>query len=922
MKQNRLVSKTICLLLGVIINGSLLSQTKDKANFFVKNYTLHDGLPQMQVNAIKFSKDKTAWIGTRAGISKFNGISFDNFEEIDLKPDYVHDLEETKNGDIAILNHQGVYLFDGSTFTLLDYPDSLQYKAEYDRLFVDWEDRLWINNRRKRRCIVYEKGVFKSANEVDELSDIEQIKYVIPNNCQEKLCVVAKQGHLLEVSKKEKKTISNTVHVLSLPRNTKQNHHCEKNRNSLVYLRDKYKDDLSIIDVRIDGSVDTLLKNETFLKQQKKGETISLLLDDKLVEYKGNEPKTIINNIEAKYNYYHSSDSSDDLILIGTDKGLIEVRESPFYHFSEETHQNIWTVNQTKEKEMIFGSWGRGITTDHKELTSIVLDKKSTDCNANQWENSNKYIYMGSTKTNGGDLLFPTGVGISMYKDGKVSSFYEDEHCDQNNPQLFVYNDGKNIFSAACPGVKVLDQSGKLIRTIDSSLFDHKCILTITKDSSGKYWFGGRNGVASYDYAKNEVINYEYDQGKLPLKVAICSFVDHKGNVWFGGVNGLVRYDANTDGFLMMESFEHTQINAIHQSSKNQCFLASLDGIIMLDLESYYKDDELIYQLFNEQYGYYGIEPGQNGFFQDKDDHIWITSSTQLACFDPQKLVYTSEERKVIISKVNGKRIGANTKNIRLERGANDVLIDYGIGGFHKDQLIVYRNKLNDGAWTQWEAVNNSRFQDLGGRKYHFSVQAKLPGQQKHISEASLEFYVDIPFHQGPYFANYALLLSLAFLGISVLFYRNNLLHKRINKLLESEKQELIFKTSELEGINKDLQRKLEAKITSQKSTIGDKLEIKVNDKILLLNKSDILYILAEDNGSRIVSRNKSIWTLTSLKEFESKLDQDLFVRIHRGTIINISEIEWIHQNNIQMKDGKECRIGRTYKKSILQIMS
>lgn len=82
MKCNRSCLSIIYILLCTIISIPLFAQTEDNTNFFVKNYNLHDGLPQMQVNAIKISSDNTVWIGTRAGLSKFNGVRFDNLKKL------------------------------------------------------------------------------------------------------------------------------------------------------------------------------------------------------------------------------------------------------------------------------------------------------------------------------------------------------------------------------------------------------------------------------------------------------------------------------------------------------------------------------------------------------------------------------------------------------------------------------------------------------------------------------------------------------------------------------------------------------------------------------------------------------------------------------------------------------------------------
>ena len=133
------------------------------------------------------------------------------------------------------------------------------------------------------------------------------------------------------------------------------------------------------------------------------------------------------------------------------------------------------------------------------------------------------------------------------------------------------------------------------------------------------------------------------------------------------------------------------------------------------------------------------------------------------------------------------------------------------------------------------------------------------------------------------------------------------------NRRYEVEK--LIFELEEQKEINKLLRAELSNKV-NQKNKIID-----VQDKDILrkIDSSQIVFIKAEDFGCRIHFENKSFWTNTTLLQMMDKLPTDNFIRIFRGTVINVNHVEWINYNTLKVSSGEELKIGRKYKNDILR---
>lgn len=87
--------------------------------------------------------------------------------------------------------------------------------------------------------------------------------------------------------------------------------------------------------------------------------------------------------------------------------------------------------------------------------------------------------------------------------------------------------------------------------------------------------------------------------------------------------------------------------------------------------------------------------------------------------------------------------------------------------------------------------------------------------------------------------------------------------------------------------------------------------------------QKEITYIYKEDKNAIIVAGDKKIKIRTALKNVFSELDQNRFLFIERGYIVNISQISSVEKDTVVMKNGIRLPIGasRIYetKKRVLE---
>lgn len=104
------------------------------------------------------------------------------------------------------------------------------------------------------------------------------------------------------------------------------------------------------------------------------------------------------------------------------------------------------------------------------------------------------------------------------------------------------------------------------------------------------------------------------------------------------------------------------------------------------------------------------------------------------------------------------------------------------------------------------------------------------------------------------------------------------------------------------------------------------KIAVPVNERIVLLNYEDILFLESCEGKSMIKTMEQEYKVNDALIVLEKKLNETHFLRVHRGFIVNvnhIAEIEpWFNSTyNLIMKDGSKVLVSRTYIKNLKQLL-
>ena len=96
---------------------------------------------------------------------------------------------------------------------------------------------------------------------------------------------------------------------------------------------------------------------------------------------------------------------------------------------------------------------------------------------------------------------------------------------------------------------------------------------------------------------------------------------------------------------------------------------------------------------------------------------------------------------------------------------------------------------------------------------------------------------------------------------------------------------------------------------------------VKTDSKLLKIGYNEILYVEAFADYVKIwISEEKRIVTLQTMKNMESGMPKDKFIRVHRSFIVAIDKIESLQNNSVTI-GKKEIPVGKNYKDGLMELI-
>tara|TARA_B110000091_G_scaffold150210_1_gene159850 strand:+ start:1198 stop:1896 length:699 start_codon:yes stop_codon:yes gene_type:complete len=125
-----------------------------------------------------------------------------------------------------------------------------------------------------------------------------------------------------------------------------------------------------------------------------------------------------------------------------------------------------------------------------------------------------------------------------------------------------------------------------------------------------------------------------------------------------------------------------------------------------------------------------------------------------------------------------------------------------------------------------------------------------------------------------------------------------------------------------LKAVNKAIHIKENNPITAQpdQNTLSEHVFLSSNKKHFQVKISDILYIEAAGNYSKVVLKNDSILVRDKISSLLEKISTEKFIQVHKSFIVAIEHINSLEGNRILIGNNT-IPIGKMYKSNIINLI-
>lgn len=566
--------------------------------YLFKTLDARSGLTISQINCILKDSRGYVWFGTPAGLYRYDGYTFRNFQcnsqdGSSLPDSYIISIQETLEGTLWIETSAGFCIYHPQTETF-----ERDMKQVYGRMgiegspsvvYIDSHKNFWaaIPNKgvvayNMQQQLLFEFGYTDDSHGVPQgaitsISECRDGALIIYDDGRIVCCDVMHQQHTVwknEVIAQQHLRKSATLKAFADQQDNiwlyGQGTLMLYNKNTNTW-NTTIGDQLGMTGNNTDHSVNGIAgdsKGNIWIGTDRRGlihcDINTLQMEP--VHPKGVNRFQIAEDVISIQSVYVDD---TDLLWVGTEKSGLAYYGDNIYKFQSLINGDITAIAEDSNGKIWYGTGDKGLVDYEGTLASQKITVMTTTSDGSLW--------VGSKQN-----------GLTRIKDG-VST----------------------IYSAARDSMKTL---------ID----DH--INALSCDKSGNLWIATNGGLQVYNPRMNTFSSYTRENGMLTTNNITALFYGTNNNMLIGTAEGLVVLNLSTREKTLltgnasnMKSFTNNYITQIYEDSRGLLWIGTREGINILNPAN----DEL--SIITEKDGL--CNNTICGIAEDKNHSIWITTS-------------------------------------------------------------------------------------------------------------------------------------------------------------------------------------------------------------------------------------------------------------------------------------------------------
>ena len=573
------------------------------ADFLFKTLDAREGLTSSQVNCILKDSRGYVWFGTPAGLYRFDGYTFRNFQSdsqdgSSLNDSYINSIQEMLDGNLLIETSSGYCIYHPQTETF-----ERDMKQTFSRMgietipsivFIDRHKNLWgsIPNKgvvcyNQQQQLLYEFGYTNDAQGIPQgvvcsISECRDGAIIVYDDGRIVCCDVMHQQHTIWAT--DGLPSLKNRHTKSLRAYADQTDNIWLYGQGTLYMYNKSANSwetsigasLGLTGIGVDRNINGMAGDRSgniwigsdqlgLLKMNVNTHEVESVLPRNINQ----NPQLIGERISIQSVYVDDT----DLLWVGTEKSGVAYCGQYIYRFGSRHIGDVTAIAQDASGNIWYGSSDKGVIGYDGPLASLKVSCMEATPDGSLW--------VGSKRN-----------GLTRIKNGTAK-----------------------VYSLATDSATTL---------ID----DH--VNALCTDKIGNLWIATNGGMQVYNPKMNTFSSYTRENGKLSTNNITSLFYNKNGktnDLYIGTAEGLVILNLSTTEKTVLtgnkanlKSFTNNYITQVLQDSRGLIWIGTREGLNILNLEN----DSLNY--LTEKQGL--CNNNVCGIAEDKNHNIWVTTSS------------------------------------------------------------------------------------------------------------------------------------------------------------------------------------------------------------------------------------------------------------------------------------------------------
>ena len=836
MKTLRKLLLALMLALPLAAAGVYLFKTLDARN----------GLTISQINCVLKDSRGYVWLGTPAGLYRYDGYTFHNFQcnsqdGSSLPDSYIISIQETLEGTLLVETSAGFCIY---------HPQSENFerdmKQAFGRMGIEGHPNVvYIDRHKNVWASIPNKGVIaynmqqQTSYEFSYTNDAHGIPQGVIcsiGECRDGAVLVYNDGKLVCCDiMHQQHTVWQTDQIARQGLRKTNTLKAFADQMDNIWL---YGQGTLMLYNKNTNVWDTNIGNQLGLTSVSVDHSVNGMAGDRngniwIGTDRTGLVRTNVNSHEMEYVQPVSANNSQktqevigiqsvyiddtDLLWIGTEKSGLAYFGNNIYKFQSLINGDITALAQDKDGNIWYGTGDKGVIGYEGPLASHKVSAMTTTPDGSLWvgskqngltrikDGTSKFysVSRDSMKTliddhinalcsdHSGNLWIATNGGLQVYnpKMGTFSSYTrENGMLNTNNITSLFYGKNNNLLIGTAEGLVVLNLSTReksvlTGNTTNLSTFTNNYITQVYEDSRGLLWIGTREGINILNLVNDE-LSYITEKDGL-CNNSICGITEDKNHsIWITTSNGISRVvvQRNHEDGTFIYGLYNYDISDGLQSNEFNM------GSILT------KQDGTV--LFGGLYGVNWVR--QNS----KDDQTSLprVMLTQLFIGEKEILTGIEYDGNIILP------VALNECNkIELNNNQNSFSIKFAAGNYNQGERLQFMYWMEglDNDWRNGDALlHGVKFNNLSSGEYILHVKAVSADGAVSNQERTLEIIVDRPWWLSWWMLSVYVIIAILVLAVwryGIQKFRTVWLRKKtVIEELKRQREEIKLTSDEL----------------------------------------------------------------------------------------------------------------------------